>query len=132
MVGADSKLPTQTPEALVSLVRDSSLILTPLPFLLPRLPPFLYPQGAPTLGKNVPSLRTLAMATAHPHPRAPQQPGLAPRAARKEGGAGASQPRGHTSAALVTTVTGGIPKCAVAKWQRASSRSYTPQPTSRG
>lgn len=96
MVGADSKLPTQTPEALVSLVRDSSLVLTPLPFLLPRLPPFLYPQGAPTLGKNVPSLRTLAMATAHPHPRAPQQPGLAPRAVRKGGGGGRlPAPRTH-------------------------------------
>lgn len=59
------------------------------------------------------------MVTAHPHPRAPQQRGLAPRAARKEGGT--SQARGHTSAALVAIATGDVAKCAVSKQQRVLS-----------
>lgn len=64
-----------------------------LPFLPPPSPPFSCPQGAPTLGKNVPFWLTLAMVTAHPHPRAPQQRGLALRAACKGKGGGG----GHTS-----------------------------------
>lgn len=59
-----------------------------LPFLPPPSPPFSCPQGAPTLGKNVPFWLTLAMVTAHPHPRAPQQRGLALRAACKGKGGG--------------------------------------------
>lgn len=123
--GADSKLPTPAPRSpgsscprLLPRSDPPSTTTPPLPFLPPPSPPFSYPQGAPTLGKNVPSLRTLAMVTAHPHPRAPQRPGLARRAARK-GGVGASQPRGHTSTAPVATVTGGVSKCAAAKWHRA-------------
>lgn len=59
------------------------------------------------------------MVTAHPHPRAPQQRGLALRAACKgEWGGDISQARGHTSAALVAMATGGVAKCAVSKQQR--------------
>lgn len=58
--GDDSKTPIPTPKAPSCLVRDSSLVLTsPSPFLYFLAPPvtpfFSYPQGAPTLGKNVPS-----------------------------------------------------------------------------
>lgn len=56
------------------------------------------------------------MVTAHPHPRAPQQRGLALQAACK--GGGISQACGHTSAALVAIATGGVAKCAVSKQQR--------------
>lgn len=98
-----------------------------LPFLPPPSPPFSCPQGAPTLGKNVPFWLTLAMVTAHPHPRAPQQRGLALRETCKSEGLGGgggthiSQARGHTSAALVATATGGVAKCAVSKQQRILS-----------
>lgn len=67
------------------------------------------------------------MVTAHPHPRVPQRPSLAPRAARK-GWVGASQPCGHTSTALVALATKGVSKCAAAKWQKALKIPYPSNP----
>lgn len=59
--------------------------------------------------------------------------GPGPAGGEKGGGGYLPGPRGHTSAALVATATGGVAKCAVAKQQRVLlGTPYSPNSTSKG